>query len=78
MREHSPARFEPMRASRSGHPRMPGWYAAGLAFSLLMLLLHAAAGLHTAGVADFWRDVFWATKIAHGEAFPVKAPPVGG
>src|ERR1700752_4426383 len=59
MREHSPARFETMRASRS-RARMPGWYAAGLAFSLLMLLVHAAAGLNTAGVPDFWRDVYWA------------------
>ena len=77
MREHSPARFETTRASRS-RPNMAGWYAAGLAFSLLMLLVHAAAGLHTAGVPDFWRDVYWAAKIAHGEAFPLSGPPIYG
>ena len=77
MREHSPARFETARALRS-RPNMAGWYAAGLAFSLLMLLVHAAAGLHTAGVPDFWRDVYWAAKIAHGEAFPLSGPPIYG
>jgi hypothetical protein len=56
----------------------PGWYAAGLAFSLLMLLVHVAAGLHTGGVPDSWRDLYWATKIAHGEAFPLAGPPIYG
>ena len=62
----------------SVHQRQPGWYAVGLAFSLLMLGVHMAAGFHTAGVADFWRDLYWATKIAHGEAFPLVGPPIYG
>lgn len=72
MREAWPAHVSRMRAAHAG----PGWYAAGLAFSLLMLLVHAVAGLHTAGVPDSWRDVYWATKIAHGEAFPLTGPPI--
>jgi len=56
----------------------PGWYAAGLAFALLMLLVHAVAGLHTGGVPDSWRDLYWATKIADGEAFPLTGPPIYG
>jgi hypothetical protein len=55
-----------------------GWYAAGLAFSLLMLLVHAVAGMHSGGVSDSWRDLYWATKIAHGEAFPLAGPPIYG
>jgi hypothetical protein len=43
-----------------------------------MLVVHMAAGLHTAGVPDFWRDVYWATKIAHGEEFPLAGPPIYG
>ena len=54
------------------------WYAAGLALSLLMLLVHARAGLNTNGVPDFWRDLYWAAKIAHGEAFPLAGPPIYG
>lgn len=57
---------------------MPGWHAAGVAFSLLMLLVHAVAGLHSGGVPDAWRDLWWATKIAHGEAFPLTGPPIYG
>ncbi|HEX5124709.1 MAG TPA: hypothetical protein VFV97_15815 [Rhodanobacteraceae bacterium] len=63
-----------MRASDAG----PGWTAAGLAFALLMLLLHAAAGLYSGGVSDSWRDLWWATRIAHGEAFPLAGPPIYG
>lgn len=54
------------------------WLAAGLAFSLLMLAVHALAGLHTAGVPDAWRDWYWATRIARGEAFPLIGPPIYG
>ncbi|HET6546572.1 MAG TPA: hypothetical protein VFG55_07500 [Rhodanobacteraceae bacterium] len=43
-----------------------------------MLVVHALAGLNTAGVADFWRDVYWASAIAHGERFPLAGPPVHG
>jgi hypothetical protein len=74
MREAWPAAPVRTRAAQAG----PAWYAAGLAFSLLMLLVHAAAGLHSAGVPDSWRDVWWATKIAHGEAFPLTGPPIYG
>ena len=71
MREPWPAPVSRTRAA-------PGWYAAGLAFSLLMLLVHAAGGLHSGGVPDSWRDLYWATKIAHGEAFPLVGPPIYG
>jgi hypothetical protein len=54
------------------------WALAGLAFSLLMLIVHVRAGLNTNGVPDSWRDLFWATKIAHGEAFPLVGPPIYG
>ena len=56
--------------------RRPYWYAAGLAFSLLMLCVHALAGLNSAGVPDSWRDIYWATMIAHGEQFPLTGPPI--
>ena len=78
MRERSQSHDETMRASPSAGRHRSGWYAAGLAFSLLMLCVHAAAGLHTAGVPDFWRDNYWAAKIAHGEAFPLSGPPIYG
>ncbi|HKE47667.1 MAG TPA: hypothetical protein VKB52_06355 [Rhodanobacteraceae bacterium] len=78
MRELSPARLEPLHGARLGHADYHGWYVAGFAFSLLMLALHVAGGLHTAGVPDFWRDVWWAAKIAHGEAFPLAGPPIYG
>ncbi|HVT31123.1 MAG TPA: hypothetical protein VHE32_00635 [Rhodanobacteraceae bacterium] len=54
------------------------WYSAGLGFSLLMLGVHAVAGFHSAGVADSWRDIYWATRIARGEAFPLTGPPIYG
>jgi hypothetical protein len=41
-----------------------------------MCLVHVAAGLHSGGVADFWRDIYWATVIAHGERFPLSGPPI--
>ena len=77
MREVWPSRAREARVPQSA-ARMPGWHAAGLAFSLLMLLVHAVAGLHSGGVPDSWRDLYWATKIAHGEAFPLSGPPIYG
>jgi len=74
MREVWPAHVSGARAADPA----PGWYAAGLAFSLLMLLVHVAAALHSGGVPDSWRDLYWATKIAHGEAFPLTGPPIYG
>ena len=53
-----------------------GWRAAGLLFCTLMLAVHVAAGFNTGGVADFWRDMYWATVIAHGERFPLAGPPI--
>lgn len=74
MREPWPAHVSGARIAAAN----PAWYAAGLAFSLLMLLVHAAAGAHSGGVPDSWRDIWWATKIAHGEAFPLTGPPIYG
>jgi len=65
------------RATRATQP-MPGWYAAGFAFVLVMLCVHVAGALHSAGIPDSWRDVWWATKIARGEAFPLSGPPIYG
>ena len=76
MRELPSARLDPLRVAGAARGSFAGWYAAGLVFSLLMLALHVAGGLHTAGVPDFWRDVYWATKIAHGESFPLAGPPI--
>lgn len=53
-----------------------GWRRAALGFCLLMGALHVAAGWNTAGFADFWRDMYWATRIATGEAFPLHGPQV--
>ncbi len=52
------------------------WRAAGALFCALMLAVHVVAGLNTSGVADFWRDMYWATVIAHGERFPLAGPPI--
>lgn len=52
------------------------WHRAGLGFCVLMLVLHAAAGLNSPGLSDFWRDFYWATAIAHGEAFPLAGPQI--
>ncbi|MEO7324591.1 MAG: hypothetical protein ABIW82_07160 [Dokdonella sp.] len=41
-----------------------------------MWCLHVAAGLNSAGLPDFWRDFYWATAIAHGEALPLAGPPI--
>jgi len=52
------------------------WRVAGAVFCGVMLVLHMAAGLHSAGVTDFWRDMYWSTLIAHGERFPLTGPPI--
>jgi hypothetical protein len=57
-------------------PSLRGWRVAGAAFCALMLALHVTAGLHSAGVTDFWRDMYWSTLIAHGERFPLAGPPI--
>lgn len=54
------------------------WYWAGLGFSLLMLGVHAVAGFHSAGLTDSWRDLYWATRIARGDGFPLTGPPIYG
>lgn len=52
------------------------WWRAGLALCVLMLGVHAAAGLNSAGMDDFWRDMYWATAIGHGERFPLAGPQI--
>ena len=52
------------------------WWLAGCAFCGLMLGLHAIAGMNSQGLADFWRDIYWATAIAHGEALPLAGPQI--
>lgn len=54
------------------------WHFAGIAFCVLMLGLHVAAAVNTNGVSDYWRDMYWATVIAHGERFPLAGPPIYG
>ncbi|HEX6834880.1 MAG TPA: hypothetical protein VF132_15180, partial [Rudaea sp.] len=55
-----------------------GWAVAGAVFCALMLAVHVAGGLRSAGVLDFWRDMYWATVIANGERFPLSGPPING
>lgn len=52
------------------------WWWAGLLLCLAMLALHMVAGMNSAGVADLWRDMYWATSIAHGERFPLAGPQI--
>ena len=52
------------------------WNVAAGLFCCLMLVLHLDAGWHCAGITDFWRDMYWATRIAHAEAFPLAGPPI--
>lgn len=68
-----PARSRPERdvAARA-------WWLAGLAFCLGMLAVHVAAGLNSNGFPDFWRDMYWAASVAHGERLPLAGPPVYG
>ena len=53
-----------------------GWWYAGLLFCAFMLCLHVAAGVNSQGLPDFWRDFYWATAIAHGDARPLAGPPI--
>lgn len=52
------------------------WWWAGLGFCVLMLLIHVVAGMNTNGMGDYWRDLYWATVIAHGERFPLAGPQI--
>lgn len=52
------------------------WWWAGLGFCVLMLAIHVVAGMNTGGMADYWRDMYWATSIAHGERFPLHGPQI--
>lgn len=52
------------------------WWFAGLAFCVLMLGVHVVAGMNTNGVGDYWRDMYWACVIAHGERFPLAGPQI--
>ena len=52
------------------------WRNAGFAFCVLMLGVHVAAALNSAGVPDSWRDMYWATSIAHGERFSLAGPQI--
>lgn len=52
------------------------WWWAGLLLCLLMLAVHVLAGMNSGGMADFWRDMYWATSIAHGERFPLAGPQI--
>ena len=54
------------------------WWWTGLVFCIFMLVVHVVAGANSVGVADFWRDLYWATAIAHGERFPLAGPPIYG
>jgi len=62
--------------SLAAAPNLRHWRIAAAVFCYLMLALHVAAGLHSAGVTDFWRDMYWSTLIAHGEHFPRAGPPI--
>jgi len=68
------ARRSSLAADSTQHLR--GWRIAAAVFCCLMFVLHVAAGLHSAGVTDFWRDIYWSTLIAHGERLPLPGPPI--
>lgn len=53
-----------------------GWYWAGAGFCALMLCVHIVAARNIVGIPDFWRDMYWATSIAHGERLPLSGPPI--
>jgi hypothetical protein len=57
-------------------PTARGWTFVGALFCTLMLVIHIDGGLHCAGLLDFWRDMYWAAAIAHGEKFPLPGPPI--
>ncbi len=52
------------------------WWFAGFAFCVFMLCVHVVAGMNTNGVGDYWRDMYWAAAIAHGERFPLAGPQI--
>ena len=52
------------------------WYWAGACFCALMLGVHVVAARNIVGIPDFWRDMYWATSIAHGDQFPLSGPPI--
>jgi len=60
----------------AGDLRDRKWYWAGAAFCALMFGIHIAAARNIVGIPDFWRDMYWATSIAHGERFPLSGPPI--
>lgn len=72
----SPRPFAPAPSAVSDVHVRDGWWFAGLAFCVLMLGVHVVAGMNSAGVADSWRDMYWASVIAHGERFPLAGPPI--
>lgn len=41
-----------------------------------MLGVHFFAGMNTGGFNDYWRDMYWASAIAHGERFPLAGPQI--
>lgn len=57
-------------------PAYFAWRVVGLSFCLLMICVHIVVGLNSGGVPDSWRDMYWATAIAHGEQFPASGPPI--
>ena len=69
--------LDPLVAARAPGPRS-GWWLAGLAFCLLMIGVHVVAGANTPGVSDYWRDLYWATSIAHAERWPLQGPQIHG
>lgn len=52
------------------------WRVAAFAFIAVMFAIHVCAALNSQGVPDFWRDFYWASAIAHGEAFPPAGPQI--
>ena len=79
--EHACIVSDPKTAMAKDDSREPArverrWRFAGFAFCVLMLGVHVAAALNAAGVPDFWRDIYWATAIAHGERFPLAGPQI--
>ena len=52
------------------------WRVAGGLLVALLMSLQVGAAFNTAGIPDFWRDVYWALQIAHAEQFPLGGPPI--
>jgi hypothetical protein len=71
----------PLTSHRDGRGRSElaferGWYWAGACFCALMFGVHIVAARNIVGIPDFWRDMYWATSIAHGERLPLSGPPI--